>query len=132
MLLNNFFASKEYGIKTVCKIISLLLFCFATIFILFCIAAVIITKTDFSYSIIFPVTTALFSGAAFIDSFIVSRLIKENGLAIGIIIGIIIFSAVLIMSIWFKQFKISGIMFTKLTAIMLSGIIGGVLGVNTN
>ncbi|MEG1896141.1 MAG: TIGR04086 family membrane protein [Oscillospiraceae bacterium] len=132
MLLNNFFASKEYGIKAACKIISLLLFCFATIFILFCTAAFVITKTDFSYGIIFPVTTILLSLASFIDSFVISRIVKENGFVIGLVVAAIIFSLVLCVSLYFKQFKLSAIMLTKLSAIVLSGVIGGIVGVNTN
>lgn len=131
-MLSNFISSKEYGIKIAGKVLSLILFCFLTVLVFFSIAAFIITKTDFSYEILVTLTTSLLALSAFVDSFVVSRIIKENGMFIGLIIGAIIFIFVLLASIFYGQLKLSSMLFTKFAAIMLSGTIGGIVGVNIN
>lgn len=131
-MLSNFISSKEYTLKIIGKVLSLMLFCFITVLLFFLIAAFVITKTDFSYEMLATITTILLSAAAFLDSFVVSRFIKENGLVIGAIIGTIIFVFVLIASLSLGQFRLSSMLFTKLAAIVISGVIGGIIGVNTN
>ena len=80
---------------------------------------------------IIPVLTIIVSCVAvFFGSFIASLMLKEKGLVNGLIIAFI-FSAIVLSIAFFTyeaEFGLSGI--TKLSAIFISGILGGILGVN--
>lgn len=78
-----------------------------------------------------PVLTILISCVAvFLGSFIASLMLKEKGIINGMIIAFL-FSAIVFAIAFFTyeaEFGVSGI--TKLAAIFISGILGGILGVN--
>lgn len=80
---------------------------------------------------IIPVLTIIVSCVAvFLGSFIASLMLKEKGIVNGLIIAFI-FSAIVLSIAFFTyeaEFGLSGI--TKLAAIFISGILGGILGVN--
>ena len=80
---------------------------------------------------IIPVLTIIVSCVAvFFGSFIASLMLKEKGIVNGLIIAFI-FSAIVLSIAFFTyeaEFGLSGI--TKLAAIFISGILGGILGVN--
>ena len=78
-----------------------------------------------------PVLTVIVSCAAvFAGSFIASLMLKEKGIVNGLIIAFLFSSIVLCIAFFTyeAEFGLSGL--TKLAAIFLSGILGGILGVN--
>lgn len=78
-----------------------------------------------------PVLTVIVSCVAvFLGSFIASLLLKEKGIVNGLIIAFLFSSIVLCIAffIYEAEFGLSGL--TKLAAIFISGILGGILGVN--
>lgn len=131
-MLGKFLIAQKPSVQTAIKAIILIVSCTLSILLLFCITAVIIVKIDTPDTILVPLTTILFALAAFGISFLFAKSKKENGFIIGIRIGIVFFAMIVLIALFTAQFKLSNIFFTKFFTIMISGALGGVLGVNIN
>lgn len=131
-MLGKFLIAQKPSVQTAIKAIILIVSCTLSILLLFCITAVIIVKIDTPDTILVPLTTILFALAAFGISFLFAKSKKENGFIIGISIGIVFFAMIVLIALFTAQFKLSNIFFTKFFTIMISGALGGVLGVNIN
>lgn len=80
---------------------------------------------------IIPVMTVIISCiAVFLGSLFASMMLKEGGIINGLIIAFLFSSIVLCIAFFTyeTEFGLSGL--TKLAAIFISGILGGILGVN--
>ena len=99
--------------------------------VILCIAALAITKVDTPEHLLIPLTTILITLSSFLGSFILSKLFRENGLLVGSCVSAVFTVMILIMSFAYSTFNISGLLFSKLAAVFTSGILGGILGVNS-
>ncbi|MBE6877556.1 MAG: TIGR04086 family membrane protein [Ruminococcaceae bacterium] len=131
-LLQKIIFDKTDIIKTIIRFLIISLLCIITVIFLFCIAAIIISRINFSYEILAPVTTAVLAVAATFDGFLISRWYKENGLIWGVFAGVVIFMYIVFTSLNYDVFDISNQFITKLITVISAGAIGGIIGVNIN
>lgn len=117
--------------KNIIKIVSFVIICLFTFLIFMSVGAVIITKIDTAESFLIPFTTVLCAVSSFTDSFILSKIKRENGLIIGLSTGIVFCIIILVLSKYYNSFHITPLLGTKIAAIIISGALGGILGVNT-
>ena len=98
---------------------------------LLALMALILGKMETLPKGIIPVLTIIVSCVAvFLGAFIASLMLKERGIINGLVIAFL-FSAIVLSVAFFTyetEFGLSGV--TKLAAIFISGILGGILGVN--
>ena len=130
MLYNIF--NKADTFKVVVNFILFALFCICSLLLLLSVAAIAITKIDFAYSALDPVTSAIVAISAAFSGFVASRLFKENGLIWGISAGIVISAFIIAAALYTDSFKISSVLLTKIVISVVAGAMGGILGVNTN
>ena len=116
--------------KYIFKIIAFLFMCKATLFFLTCIAAFMITRIDTPEYVLIPLTTILLVSSSFIDSFLIAKTMKENGILTGLIIGVIFSVIILLLALYHGTLAFTGVLISKTAAAILSGILGGILGVN--
>lgn len=95
------------------------------------IFSIILTKTNTSEATIFPVVVVITAISILIGSFIASGKIKNKGIVNGAIVGgcymLVIY---LLSSIMGNSFSLNVQSFVTITAAIMAGIIGGILGVN--
>ena len=96
------------------------------------LTAFIITKTDFSYELLNPVTSAISAVSSFVCGFMISRWFKEKGLFCGIFAALVLSLFLCILSLYYSSFEISRMFVIKTSIIFVSGSAGGITGVNTN
>lgn len=89
-----------------------------------------ITSIDTPEYILVPLTTILLTLSSFIDSFLLAKVQKEKGIAIGFSTGIIFSVIVITLAIYHNSMVFTGIFFSKIFACILAGTLGGILGVN--
>ena len=130
-MLQKFF-SKTDILKLILKILFISAFCIGTVLFLFVAVAVIISKVDTSYDILFPVITAILSVSAVFCGFTISRWFKENGLIWGILAGIIISVFIISTCLIYGSLDLTTALFTKIIVTVISGAVGGIIGVNIN
>lgn len=118
---------KKYAVK----IISFTMVCAATLVFMLCISAFMIIRVDTPDYVLIPLTTVLLTFSSFIDSFFLAKAMKENGIITGITIGIIFTVIVILLAVYYNTLSFSTIFFSKVSAVILAGILGGILGVNS-
>ena len=112
------------------KLLSFILLSVATLLFLLCLAAIGITRIDTPEYILIPLTTILLTVSSFLDSYRLGKVFKEKGMVIGITIGTIFSILIIVLALYFGTFAFTQIFATKISAVMLAGICGGILGVN--
>lgn len=130
-MLHKFLFSTKPWQKYLFNILSFVIFCTFTLGFLLCIAAFMIVRIDTPEYVLIPLTTVMLVFASFIDSFLLSKVMKENGLATGIAVGGIFTVIVTALGIYHNTFAFTGLFFSKIFAVLLAGALGGILGVNT-
>ncbi len=100
--------------------------------VLLLVFSLILTKIDFSLSAINPVMIALCGISVFAGSFIVSRTVRQRGLFLGLCIGLLYFILMLILSASVSPMGLGLDAVWKFLSSVISGILGGILGVNSN
>lgn len=91
----------------------------------------IMTKIDAPDGVISLMSVTALSAGAFSGSYIASKRRRQNGMLIGIAVGLIIYSCILIAGIIYTRSS-GGIGFLpKLIIAVICGAIGGILGVNS-
>ena len=118
--------------KSIFYIAVLIAFCIMIAVSLFAFFALIISKTDFSYDVLNMVTSAILAISSFICGFSISRWFKENGLICGIFAAVTLSLFICGLLLYFSVFNFTGLLFIKLSIILISGCAGGIIGVNTN
>ena len=112
------------------KLLSFILLSVATLLFFLCLAAIGITRIDTPEYILIPLTTILLTVSSFLDSYRLGKVFKEKGMVIGITIGTIFSILIIVLALYFGTFTFTQIFATKISAVMLAGICGGILGVN--
>lgn len=99
--------------------------------ILFAIFSIVVLYSNISPTLITQISTILGALSLFLSTFIVTRVIKKNGIFIGLLFGLI--TSLLIVLITYSStgviFSIGNI--TKILIITLASCLGGVFGVNS-
>ena len=129
-MLQKFMLSAKPWQQFLLKVLSFIMLCVTTLLFLMCIAAFAITRIDTPEYVLIPLTTILLTVSSFLDSFALGKIFKEKGIVLGAIVGIIFSILVVLLSIYFNTFVFTQIFITKISAVMLAGICGGILGVN--
>ena len=129
-MLQKFMLSAKPWQQFLLKLLSFILLAIATLLFFLCLAAIGITRIDTQEYILIPLTTILLTVSSFLDSYRLGRVFKEKGMVIGIIIGTIFSVLIIALAVYFKTFAFTKIFATKISAVMLAGIFGGILGVN--
>lgn len=128
--INKTIEESEWKKKTFCIIKGC---AFSIIFsiILLTIFALLLTYTTLSESTIMPVVLTITGISILIGSTISSRKIKKNGLVYGGIVGLVyIIVLYLASSLCLTGFSLSTNSFIMLAVGVITGIIGGIIGVN--
>lgn len=101
--------------------------------ILLLIFAVLLSYTNLSENTMLPVTLVVTGVSILIGSMISTRKIRKNGILNGGMVGIIyIIALYLISSLFLAGFYLTFKSFIMLIIGIITGMIGGILGVNTN
>ncbi|MGN0441382.1 MAG: TIGR04086 family membrane protein [Acutalibacteraceae bacterium] len=99
--------------------------------LLFLITAFALTKAGYiPDNFISTLTTVLSALSSLIGGFIAGRLVKKSGLLTGAATGFILLLIQLIISLASGELSPSVIIIIKAAALILSGAIGGIFGVN--
>ncbi len=131
-MLREIIFDKSYIIKAVFRFLVISVLCFFTVLLFMCITAAVISKMNFSYDMLMPVTAAAIALSAALDGYVLSRYFKENGLIWGMFAAVIIVVFLIIASAKYGTFALSDRLFTKIAVAVTSGAIGGITGVNIN
>ncbi len=115
--------------KLLFKVFGYIFICFMTLGFLLSIAAFMIVRIDTPDYVIIPLTTFLLTFASFTDSFLLAKSFKEKGLLTGVYIGVIFSAIVICMAFYYGSFAFTNIFITKIAAVILAGMAGGLLGV---
>ena len=120
------------NIKIISNLVTIVFICIITVSVLFCISAFAVSKIDFSYETLPAVIAAILAVSSAFDGFLISKLLKENGLFWGVFVGLIIFAVLIIISLYYSTFNVTTNLLTRFAILVTAGAIGGVVGVNTN
>ena len=90
-----------------------------------------LVQVDTPDYVLIPLTTMILALSSFIDSFIISKVLKENGLVTGFAIGLIFTGITIALAIYYGTFTITSLFATKTAAVLSAGMFGGILGVNS-
>lgn len=103
----------------------------ATALVLLMVLSLLLSKLDTLPKSALPVlTTVIACAAVLLGGLLSSMLLKERGLINGVIVAVI-FSVILFgVSIFVFETELGLSALTKFAAILMSGILGGILGVN--
>ncbi len=105
--------------------------CIATLGFLLCIAAFMIIRIDTPDYVLIPLTTLLLTFSSFIDSFLLAKVMRENGIIVGVSVGTIFTAIVIFLALYHGTLAMTGLFFSKITAVLFAGALGGIIGVNS-
>lgn len=117
--------------KVVMHTVIFLTVCTATFGFLLCCGALVIVRIDTPDYVLVPITTALMTFSSFIDSFLLGKVYKENGLIIGAATGGLFVLIIVILALFYRSFALTPLLLSKVCAVMAAGLLGGILGVNS-
>ena len=100
-------------------------------FFMILLSALILTLGDFSESIAFPLSSLSLGVGSFFGSRYTAKKLQEKGYLCGIINGGIVFIVNIIISIIANGFSFTALSIIRLLIIMLTGMIGGITGINS-
>lgn len=89
----------------------------------------VMCKKDVPFVLLNPFSAGLLMLGSFLSGYLAARRIRERGMIIGALCGLIIFSLLLLASVM-NRFDVGLAAFIKLAISVVSGAIGGILGVN--
>ncbi len=129
-MLLKFLISKTSTQKLIIKIIICLILSFFTFGFLLCAFSLIILQFDTPQNILIPITTGILTFSSFIDSFILAKVFKENGLIIGVFISLVFIMIFIVCAVVSSSFSLTNLFYTKVISIFLAGVLGGLIGVS--
>ena len=129
-MLQKFMLSAKPWQQFLIKFLSFTMLCISTLLFLLCIAAFTITRIDTPEYVLIPLTTILLTVSSFLDSFLLGKVFKEKGIAIGFTVGLIFCTLIILLAVYYDTLAFSEIFITKISAVLFAGICGGILGVN--
>lgn len=92
--------------------------------------AFVLTMGDFSKSAAIPFSSVAVAVGTFVASIVASKKYGRMGLAMGLITAFVLFSLLSIVSVIVSDSDISLLILIRFAIVMLSGAIGGIMGVN--
>ncbi len=108
-----------------------LIFSIIVTFIFMCIFAFMATNFDFSEDMLLILSLVSMTLGSMFGGFVAGKINKEKGFIIGAINGFVLFLIITLISLIFNQNSITIVTLIKLVTLVLSSMIGGVIGVNT-
>ena len=120
--------SKDKGKYKIIILSAAVGFAVAAVFIFIFAAAMYFAELDKIYSVVFATVSVAFG--CFAAAYIAAKLNKSKGFLIGAVTGGIVFVAVLLISLAVDKGAIGINTLFHFIIFMLSGIVGGVIGVN--
>ncbi len=122
--------SKTNTQKLIIKILLSILVCVMSFGFLISVFSLIILRFDTPQYILIPITTGILIFASFLDSFILAKLFKENGLFIGVFVSFVFVVLFIVCAVLSDSLSFTNIFFTKIISILLAGTLGGIAGVS--
>ena len=89
----------------------------------------VMSKKDVPFMLLNPFSAGLLIFGSFLSGYLAARRIRERGLIVGAVCGLIVFF-VLIMGAFLNRFDVGLTALIKMIISIVSGAIGGVIGVN--
>ncbi len=111
-------------------LISTIIGIFISMMVLIVSSFLFVKSKNLPSSVISPFTIATSALGAFISGYISSRIIKSNGLLLGMISGFLMFVIIFVSGLMMFNGEITTLSLVKLTSMLLTGAIGGIAGVN--
>ena len=98
--------------------------------ILLCICAAVMTVQDFNVTVLRIIALATLGLGGFGSGFLAAKLRRKNGMLMGALSGAALMVILVLLSLIFFGFHFGGQLITKVAIGVLTGALGGVLGVN--
>ncbi len=98
--------------------------------ILLFIFSLILTKIDLPFPLTMPISIVILGFSTLIGSFIGTKSFGKKGFFIGLCISLVIFLTLLLLNLSIEPQGFGTIAIIKAVVVLITGIIGGVLGVN--
>lgn len=130
-MLQKFLLTLQPWQKYLIKAVTFVAVCIATLGFMLCIAAFMIIRIDTPDYVLIPLTTILLTLSSFIDSFMLAKVMRENGIVIGVSVGAVFTVLVILLAVYHGTLALTGLFFSKITAVFFAGALGGILGVNS-
>lgn len=99
-------------------------------FFLILVFSFFLSRNDLSEGIPKVLSIIALSAGAFLAGILISKKHKKRGALLGVICGALIYFTVLAGGLIMSGFKLSNLLLIKLLVALLSGTIGGMIGVN--
>lgn len=126
---NKFFENRDYPIyKPI--IIGIIAGSIATAVVLL-IMALILTLWDFSPDAAVPMSSIALAIGSFTAGILASKLYRRKGLLLGLLTGLFLFMIITLISLAVSKTGFSLFTLIRFFIIVLSSVIGGIMGVNT-
>lgn len=129
--MQKFMLSLSPAQKSLLQAVFFVIICVLTGGFFLCARAMFISNVDTPEHTLIPLTTVLITLASFLDSLFLAKIFKEKGFLIGGRVGGIFRRLIVLLSLYYGNFAVSGILITKVSAVLFAGILGGILGVNS-
>lgn len=81
-------------------------------------------------SFVYPIALMVTAASSFVSGYFCTKISRKKGLLLGFFCGVLLFFIISIFGIMFSNLQLNFAMITKFLVIVLSSMIGGVLGVN--
>ena len=94
------------------------------------IFALVMTKIDFPFSIINPISIAILGISTLIGSFVGANGFRRKGFFIGLSVSLLVFLVLLLLNLSMDPQGFGTVAIVKGCTVIICGILGGVLGVN--
>ena len=98
--------------------------------LLFLLSGFIVMSADLKHSYDLLFSLATFAVCSFITAFYAGTKIRERGIIVGLIYTLPLNTLVMLVSLIFADFKADYIVLISVVILLLSGVIGGITGVN--
>lgn len=89
----------------------------------------VMCKKDVPFMLLNPFSAGLLMLGSFLSGYLAARRMREHGMILGALCGLIIF-AILLLGSFMSRFDVGLIAVIKLMIAVVSGAIGGIIGVN--
>lgn len=96
----------------------------------FLLSAFLLSQFNIPASLVPLISTLAGIIGSFTASFVAAKILRKNGMLIGLFCGLMICIFIFIAGMAFFELSLGMIVFTKFIAIIIAAIIGGIFGVN--
>lgn len=99
--------------------------------ILLSILSIAMSIQPIPQNFVYPIALIVMAVGSFVSGYFCTKISRKKGLLLGFLCGVLLFSIVAVFGIMFSNLQFNLAMVTKFLVIVLSAMIGGVLGVNS-